>query len=207
MDSTELNAPGYEIPAEIKGQIAITSLDRIYNWGRSASVWPLMFGLACCAIEMICAAASRYARARRGSRHRAPRTPRRRSKVMGSSLASHAFEHPADAFPEFVEGPAPWLQAGQVAHPLIPEARAVRNDVSLGGRQGTAPRLLVVSGSNMSGKSTLLRTLGTNVVLAAAGAPVRARRLGRTSIPRTCRRAGGRLESRCKSRATRRHRR
>ena len=94
-----------------------------------------------------------------------------------SSLASHAFEHPADAFPEFVEGPAPWLQAGQVAHPLIPEARAVRNDVSLGGRQGTAPRLLVVSGSNMSGKSTLLRTLGTNVVLAAAGAPVRARRM------------------------------
>jgi DNA mismatch repair ATPase MutS len=60
---------------------------------------------------------------------------------------------------------------------LIPEARAVRNDVSLGGRQGTAPRLLVVSGSNMSGKSTLLRTLGTNVVLAAAGAPVRARRM------------------------------
>ena len=66
MDSIELNAPGYEIPPEIKGQIAITSLDRIYNWGRSASVWPMMFGLACCAIEMICAAASRYDLARFG---------------------------------------------------------------------------------------------------------------------------------------------
>jgi hypothetical protein len=89
-----------------------------------------------------------------------------------SSLASHAFEHPADAFPEFAETAAPWLQAEGVAHPLIPEARAVRNDVSLGPHC-----LLVVSGSNMSGKSTLLRTLGTNVVLALAGAPVRARRM------------------------------
>ena len=66
MDSNELNSPGYEIPPEIQGQLAITSLDRIYNWGRSASVWPLMFGLACCAIEMICAAASRYDLARFG---------------------------------------------------------------------------------------------------------------------------------------------
>ena len=66
MDSNELNAPGYEISPEIKGQIAITSLDRIYNWGRAASVWPMMFGLACCAIEMICAAASRYDLARFG---------------------------------------------------------------------------------------------------------------------------------------------
>jgi len=66
MDSTELNAPGFDIPAEVSGQVAITSLDRIYNWGRSASVWPMMFGLACCAIEMICAAASRYDLARFG---------------------------------------------------------------------------------------------------------------------------------------------
>jgi NADH-quinone oxidoreductase subunit B len=66
MDSNELNSPGYEIPPEVKGQIAITNLDRIYNWGRSASVWPMMFGLACCAIEMICAAASRYDIARFG---------------------------------------------------------------------------------------------------------------------------------------------
>ena len=66
MNPNELNSPGYEIPPEMQGQVAITSLDKIYNWGRSASVWPLMFGLACCAIEMICAAASRYDLARFG---------------------------------------------------------------------------------------------------------------------------------------------
>ena len=90
------------------------------------------------------------------------------------SLASHAFEHPADPFPEFVsEGPC--LEARAIAHPLIPEDRVVRNDVAVGGPAG--PRVLVVSGSNMSGKSTLLRTLGVNAVLAQAGAPVRAARL------------------------------
>ena len=88
------------------------------------------------------------------------------------SLASHAFEHPADPFPEFT-AESPWLEAEGVAHPFLPEPSAVRNDVRIGGEL----RLLVVSGSNMSGKSTLLRTLGINAVLAQAGAPVRARRL------------------------------
>ena len=88
------------------------------------------------------------------------------------SLASHAFEHPADPFPEFT-AESPWLEAEGVSHPFLPEASAVRNDVRIGGEL----RLLVVSGSNMSGKSTLLRTLGINAVLAQAGAPVRARRL------------------------------
>ena len=60
MENKELNAPGYEIPDEMKGVVSVTSLDRIYNWGRRSSVWPLMFGLACCAIEMIATAASRY---------------------------------------------------------------------------------------------------------------------------------------------------
>ncbi len=55
-----------EIPPELAGRVAVTSLDKIYNWGRSASVWPMMFGLACCAIEMICTAASRYDLARFG---------------------------------------------------------------------------------------------------------------------------------------------
>lgn len=88
------------------------------------------------------------------------------------SLASHAFGHPDDPFPEFTaEGP--WLEAEGIAHPFLPENRVVRNDVRIGGDL----RLLVVSGSNMSGKSTLLRTLGINAVLAQAGAPVRARRL------------------------------
>lgn len=58
--SDDLNTPGYEIPSELRGSVAITTLDKIYNWGRRSSIWPMMFGLACCAIEMICTAASRY---------------------------------------------------------------------------------------------------------------------------------------------------
>jgi NADH-quinone oxidoreductase subunit B len=56
----ELNNPEIPVPAELSGQVSITTLDKIYNWGRRNSVWPMMFGLACCAIEMICVAASRY---------------------------------------------------------------------------------------------------------------------------------------------------
>lgn len=55
-----LNKPDVNIPAELRQQVTITTLERIYNWGRSNSLWPMMFGLACCAIEMICTAASRY---------------------------------------------------------------------------------------------------------------------------------------------------
>ncbi len=58
--SQDLNNPGYEIPPEMQGQVTITTLDNIYNWGRRSSIWPMMFGLACCAIEMICAATSRF---------------------------------------------------------------------------------------------------------------------------------------------------
>ncbi len=60
MTPPEINSPGYEIPAEIRNQVNITTLDRVYNWSRKNSLWPMMFGLACCAIEMICTAASRY---------------------------------------------------------------------------------------------------------------------------------------------------
>jgi NADH-quinone oxidoreductase subunit B len=56
----ELNDPEIPIPDELQGQVSITTLERIYNWGRRSSLWPMMFGLACCAIEMICTAASRY---------------------------------------------------------------------------------------------------------------------------------------------------
>ena len=88
------------------------------------------------------------------------------------SLAGFAWEHPADVYPTIEEGEARF-EAEALGHPLIPEARCVRNDVALGG----ATRVLMVSGSNMSGKSTLLRAVGTNAVLAQAGAPVRAARL------------------------------
>ena len=91
-----------------------------------------------------------------------------------SSLSAFSCEHPADPFPEIVANggsPSSALFDGEeLAHPLLPAARAVRNSVRLDEGQ----RLLVVSGSNMSGKSTLLRTVGINAVLALAGAPVRA---------------------------------
>jgi len=61
-----LNNPDYPIPDELKSNIAITRLDRLYNWSRARSVWPMMFGLACCAIEMIVTAASRYDQSRFG---------------------------------------------------------------------------------------------------------------------------------------------
>ena len=89
-----------------------------------------------------------------------------------SALAGYAFEHPADPFPEIIEGDL-FLQAEHLAHPLLPGDTAVANSI----RFDAAHRLYIVSGSNMSGKSTFLRTLGTNVVLALAGATVRAESL------------------------------
>lgn len=56
----KLNSPNYDIPPEMEGQVAITTLDKVYNWSRRNSIWPMMFGLACCGIEMICAATSRF---------------------------------------------------------------------------------------------------------------------------------------------------
>lgn len=88
------------------------------------------------------------------------------------SLAGYSYEHPQDPFPELVEGEG-YFDGEGLGHPLIPEARNVRTDLRL----SDEPRVLIVSGSNMSGKSTLLRTVGTNTVMAFAGAPVRARRL------------------------------
>jgi hypothetical protein len=88
------------------------------------------------------------------------------------ALAGFAYEHPEHPFPEVVEGEARFESEG-LGHPLLPAERCVRNDLRLGGEL----RVLVVSGSNMSGKSTLLRSVGTNALLAQAGAPVCAHRL------------------------------
>ncbi len=89
-----------------------------------------------------------------------------------ASLSGYAFEHPDDPFPGVAPGDA-HFEAAALAHPLLPTARVVANDVTL----DRSTRVLVVSGSNMSCKSTLLRTVGINVVLALAGAPVRATRM------------------------------
>ena len=94
-----------------------------------------------------------------------------------ASLATYHFGRPEQPFPELREGETPICEGEQLAHPLLP-AGAVANDVAL----GAEPQLLVVSGSNMAGKTTLLRTVGVNTVLALAGAPVRAHRLRLTPL-------------------------
>src|SRR5277367_1291316 len=89
-----------------------------------------------------------------------------------SALACYAWEHPADVLPEFVAQRA-CFEATGLAHPLLPASRAVGNDLTLDSKL----QLIVVSGPNMAGKSTFLRGVGINAVLAQCGAPVRATRL------------------------------
>jgi DNA mismatch repair ATPase MutS len=89
-----------------------------------------------------------------------------------ASLANRSRECPHERFPEIVEE-GPLFEARELGHPFLPDDRCVRNDVTL----DAAQRLLIVSGSNMAGKSTFLRTVGINAVLALCGATVRASRL------------------------------
>lgn len=87
-----------------------------------------------------------------------------------SSIAGYAAEHPDDVWPELTTV-GPQFDGQGITHPLL--ANGVRNDLLL----SSDMRLLVISGSNMSGKSTMLRSVGLNVVLAWAGMPVRAGKL------------------------------
>src|SRR5262249_21766852 len=88
------------------------------------------------------------------------------------SLAAYAFEHAEDPFPEILESGI-HFEGEELRHPLLPTAQCVPNSLTL----THDLQLMIISGSNMSGKSTLLRTVGVNVVLALAGAPVHAKRL------------------------------
>ena len=88
------------------------------------------------------------------------------------SLAAYAYENPEDVFPTFEPARA-CFHGEALAHPLLPRARAVANDLAIDDER----QMLVITGSNMSGKSTMLRTVGTNAALALAGAPVRAKSL------------------------------
>ena len=93
------------------------------------------------------------------------------------SIAGYAFERSEDVFPDFVEG-SPCLRATQIAHPLIDARHSIRNDIEL----NLDTPLWVISGSNMSGKSTWLRTVGINSVLAWSGAPVCAHSMALTAF-------------------------
>jgi len=84
------------------------------------------------------------------------------------SLSTYCYEHPGDTFPELIEK-GPLFEAEGLGHPLLDETSCVRNDLLL----SDTVRFLIVSGSNMSGKSTFLRAIGLNSILALMGAPVR----------------------------------
>ncbi len=89
-----------------------------------------------------------------------------------AAISCYAFEHPNDVWPQFRDD-GPHFEAVMLAHPLLPEKLAVQNDVTLGGDL----RLIILSGPNMSGKSTFVRGIGMNAMLAQCGAPVRAKSL------------------------------
>jgi hypothetical protein len=89
-----------------------------------------------------------------------------------TALSGYTYEHPEDVFPSFVER-GTLFEADGLAHPLLPVCKAIRNDVKL----GDGLHLIILSGPNMAGKSTFIRAIGVNAVLAQCGAPVRARQL------------------------------
>ncbi len=97
-----------------------------------------------------------------------------------SALAGYAYEHPGDAYPDLLDGKA-YFEALEMGHPLLSERICVTNDVTL----DASTRFYIVSGSNMAGKSTLLRAIGLNAVLAVAGAPVRAKQ-ARMAVMTVC---------------------
>jgi hypothetical protein len=96
------------------------------------------------------------------------------------SLAGYAYEHPADPFPVFidVQNSGAIFHGRELGHPLLAAAKCVRNSAML----DRDTRFILVSGSNMSGKSTFLRTVGINAVLATAGAPIRGNSLELTPL-------------------------
>jgi hypothetical protein len=98
-------------------------------------------------------------------------------------LARYSYENPDHTFAELKPEPSPLFQAETLGHPLLDRQTCVRCDVRLGSE---STQLIMVSGSNMSGKSTLLRSVGLNSVLALTGAPVRATRLAISSLKIGC---------------------
>ena len=145
-------------------------LAEFYDWQHN-----FMFGPVAALLlwELQCAFAVESWRARYGAA--VPRWLQQVGEFEAlAALGTYAYEHPADVYPEVVDGDGPPVyEAEALAHPLIPTAVTVANDVTL----GAGPQVLIVSGSNMSGKTTLLRSVGVSTVMALMGAPVRAGRL------------------------------
>jgi hypothetical protein len=174
-DSAKLAALAADMRAgEVTGSAAIARLARIVDWleaRKSGLFAPIAFVLmwelhGAIAVE-------------RWRRHHGPAIARWLAALGElealAALAAYAYERPADPMPTIVGG-SPQVRGEELRHPLLPGC--VANSVAL----GEPLRVLMISGSNMSGKSTLLRTLGINVVLALAGAPVSARSLALTPL-------------------------
>ncbi|MDC0672762.1 MutS-related protein [Nannocystis radixulma] len=174
-DSAKLAALAADMRAgEVTGSAAIARLARIVDWleaRKSGLFAPIAFMLmwelhGAIAVE-------------RWRRHHGPAIARWLAALGElealAALAAYAYERPADPMPTIVAG-SPQVRGEELRHPLLPGC--VANSVAL----GEPLRVLMISGSNMSGKSTLLRTLGINVVLALAGAPVSARSLALTPL-------------------------
>jgi MutS domain V len=145
---------------------AITKLERNLEWLESSDNWFVKLVNRFIFWTPLCMLAIERWRRRHGSHMRAWLTSVGEFEAL-SSIASFAYERPACCFPTLHTG-VPSLNAKNLTHPLLPLATAVPNDVVL----DAAHPLIIVSGPNMAGKSTLLRAIGLNVVLAQCGAPV-----------------------------------
>jgi MutS domain V len=145
---------------------AISSLERTLHWLESSDNWFVKLANRFIFWTPLCMFAVEGWRQRHGSHMRAWLNSVGDFEAL-SSLATFTYERPDCSLPIVREGPAA-LSARGLTHPLLPRAKAVANDLSLGRDQA----LIIVSGPNMAGKSTLLRAVGLNVVLAQCGAPV-----------------------------------
>lgn len=169
----ELRAGVARGPASVE----IARLGRIVSFveARRNEVFKLFIGPALL-WDLNCALALERWRERAGQYFEAHLRALHRFEAL-SALAARAHERPTDGWPAVVDDEVAF-EARELGHPLISFDKVVRNDVALDG----AGFVLLVTGSNMSGKSTLLRAVGTNVVLALAGAPVRAKSLRTTTF-------------------------
>lgn len=152
--------------ADRRASVEIAALERIVGFvdARRNEVFALLIG-PILMWDVHCAAALLRWRARAGAHVRGWLEALAEVEAL-ASLGGFAHEHPSFVFPELA--PQATVDAHGLGHPLIADDKRVGNDVHL----PTAGRALVVTGSNMSGKSTMLRAIGVNVVLANAGAPV-----------------------------------
>jgi hypothetical protein len=149
-----------------RASVEIAALERIVGFvdARRNEVFGLLIG-PILMWDVHCAAALLRWRARAGAHVRDWLEALAEVEAL-ASLGGFAHEHPSFVFPELA--PVATVEARSMGHPLITDDRRVGNDVHL----PSPGRALVVTGSNMSGKSTLLRAIGVNVLLANAGAPV-----------------------------------